>query len=223
MPKALTDAQVDEFRGKLRRIATQQFAELGYEGTTMRSLAKEAGCSAMTPYRYFDSKEEIFAAVCANALKRLTGICEAAARLHPVGIASSQAIGEAYFSFAMKEPQAYQIMFGEARPFDVEYPELAVQMERNRVFFEGLTSSLVEEGILSGDPIKLGNLFWSAMHGVVILHLTGRLDPDIDTFDLFETMLLVLGRGAKGPNYDSAVTTFIDEQRLRKQPRARSA
>ncbi len=223
MPKALTDSQIDEFRGKLRHIATRQFAESGYVGTTMRSLAKEAGCSAMTPYRYFGSKEEIFSAVCTDALERLTDRCETAARSHPVGLARSQAVGEAYFRCAMDEPQAYQIMFGEARPFDVEYPQLIEQMDRNRVFFEDLTSALVENGILSGDPVKLGNLFWSAMHGVIILHLTGRLDPGIDTLDLFRTMLRVLGRGAKGPNFDSAVAALADERRAVKPRRTHSA
>lgn len=217
MPKALTDSQINEFRGKLRCIATRQFAELGYEGTTMRSLAKEAKCSAMTPYRYFDSKEEIFATVCAEALERLLDSCEAAAGAYPVGVARSQAIGEAYFRFAMDEPQAYQIMFGEARSFDTAYPEMAKQLERNRVFFLDLTSSLVEVGILEGDPAELGNLFWAAMHGVVILHLTGRLDPEVDPLVLFRTMLQAIGRGAKGPNYDSAVGAYVDALRQSKQ------
>lgn len=216
MPKALTESQIDEFRGGLRRVATQQFAELGYEGTTMRSLAKASGCSAMTPYRYFESKEEIFAVVCADALRRLLDACEVVRDQHAKGLAGSQAVGEAYFGFALDEPQAYQIMFGESRSLDAEYPELAAQLERNRLFFHDLTSGLIEDGILAGDPLTLGHLFWSGMHGAIILHLTGRLDPGIDPLNLFQTMLQVLARGAKGENFDAALAAFSEERRASK-------
>ena len=34
---------------------------------------------------------------------------------------------------------------------------------------------LVDEGLFSGEPELIGQLFWSALHGVAALHLTGKL------------------------------------------------
>ena len=61
MPRAaLSQVQVDDFRTALCGAATRLFAEQGYEGVTMRALAKSLDCSPMTPYRYFKNKAEIF-------------------------------------------------------------------------------------------------------------------------------------------------------------------
>ena len=64
MPRAaLSQTEVDEFREALCASATRLFAEYGYEGVTMRALAKALGYSPMTPYRYFENKEAIFETV----------------------------------------------------------------------------------------------------------------------------------------------------------------
>ena len=62
MPRALTISELDSFREQLCSAATRLFAADGYAGVTLRKLAKEVGCSPMTPYRYFSSKDEILAA-----------------------------------------------------------------------------------------------------------------------------------------------------------------
>ena len=54
---------IEAYRDRIVDVATGLFAERGYAGVTFRSLAERLGCSAMTPYRYFSNKEEIFAAV----------------------------------------------------------------------------------------------------------------------------------------------------------------
>ena len=51
-PKALRT------RGRILEAALRLFAERGYEATTMRDVAREAGSSLGLAYRYFASKEE---------------------------------------------------------------------------------------------------------------------------------------------------------------------
>jgi AcrR family transcriptional regulator len=51
MPKTLSDEDIHQFREAMRRIAENAFATRGAQGVTMRELARELGCSAMTPYR----------------------------------------------------------------------------------------------------------------------------------------------------------------------------
>src|ERR687894_3276590 len=45
-------------RGRILEAALELFAEKGYEATTMRDVAREAGASLGLAYRYFASKEE---------------------------------------------------------------------------------------------------------------------------------------------------------------------
>ena len=205
MAKPLTEQEISSFREELCRIATQLFAERGYEGVTMRTLAKKAGCSPMTPYRYFDSKEEIFAIVRAAAFKRLAHACESANRKAENMLQGASVTSWAYLRFAMKEPHAYRIMFELSQPDDAAYPELAEAVARSRHFMYAPLERMVEEGYLVGDPVVLSNVFWAGIHGVIILQLSGKLEDGLDIDNVFRTMLTTLSKGARGPNFDDIV------------------
>ncbi len=202
MSRALTPEEIAAFRTTLCEVATRRFAELGYDGVTMRGLAAEVGCSPMTPYRYFQGKEEIFAAVRAAAFKRLSDRCESAMASAPNEIVGAARIGQTYLRFALDEPDAYKIMFELSQPDDEDYPELAEQVDRSRHFLEQPTRVMVEAGILSGDPEKLAQVFWAGIHGVIVLHLSGKLGPDTDVSELFSMVSQIIAQGARGPNFD---------------------
>ena len=70
---ALSSVEIEAFRERIREAAARLFASAGYAAVTMRAVAAEVGCSAMTPYRYFASKEHIFAVVRAEAFRRFRG------------------------------------------------------------------------------------------------------------------------------------------------------
>ena len=63
MPRVLTETDVADFRERLCVAAERLFAEKGPDAVTMRQLASELGVSPMTPYRYFQDKDDILAAV----------------------------------------------------------------------------------------------------------------------------------------------------------------
>ena len=82
MPRALSEQEIQAFRADLCRVAERLFVEKGYDGVTMRALANELGCSPMTPYRYFENKEAILAAVRLDAFVRQGVRTEKAASEH---------------------------------------------------------------------------------------------------------------------------------------------
>lgn len=49
----------EQTRAVIVAAALQMFREQGYEATTMRAIAKEAGVATGNAYYYFDSKEEL--------------------------------------------------------------------------------------------------------------------------------------------------------------------
>src|SRR5579871_2429430 len=115
MPKTLSADDIQQFREAMRRVAENAFATRGAQGVTMRELAKELGCSAMTPYRYFRDKEDILAMVRAAAFNRFAARLEAAAQsISANGPAiDNSAISRAYVDFALDEPHAYRLMFDQ--------------------------------------------------------------------------------------------------------------
>src|ERR1043165_7966959 len=101
MPRVLTETDVADFRERLCEAAERLFAEKGPEAVTMRQLASELGVSPMTPYRYFEDKEDILAAVRASAFTRFAEALEGARGSTADAAGRGGAVGEAYVAFAL--------------------------------------------------------------------------------------------------------------------------
>ena len=177
LPRVLTETDVQGFRERLCEAATQLFATRGREGFTMRELAGALGVSAMTPYRYFRDKDEILAAVRARAFARFAVALEAAIEHPGPATIKAGAVGDAYVAFALGEPHSYRLMFDLSQPDEEDYPELVAATARARATMTDYVKKLVEDGVLDGDPELMGYVFWSTLHGAVVLELAGKLDP----------------------------------------------
>ena len=195
MARALTAHQVDSFRDELCRVAARRFAEKGYAGVTLRGLAREVGCSPMTPYRYFANKDEILASVRAAAFGRFADASETAAGSAREPLARLEALGRAYLRFAQDEPHAYRIMFELSQPDEHRYPELRRQALRARQAKFDVVQDAIRAGAIAGDPVEVANLLWAGLHGVIVLHLAGKLHENADLQALSQAMMNTLIRG----------------------------
>jgi AcrR family transcriptional regulator len=179
VPRSLSAEQVEDFRARLCAVAQHRFATQGKDAVTMRQLADALGCSPMTAYRYFRNKDEILAAVRTAAFDRFAeALEEAAAQARGDLRAAGQAVGQAYVRFALGDPDAYRLMFDVAQPDPDRYPELVRASTRARRTMSASLEALVAAGVFHGDPELLGLAFWSAMHGLVMLHLAGKLPAE---------------------------------------------
>ncbi|MGH6980250.1 MAG: TetR/AcrR family transcriptional regulator [Stellaceae bacterium] len=200
MPRNRSPDEVEEFRRRLCDVAERLFAERGKEGVTMRELARELGVSAMTPYRYFQDKESILAAVRANAFDDFAAALEAATRIPGNAAERADAVGRAYLHFAFSKPAAYRLMFDLAQQDDGRFPDLERAGKRARATMTGYMEALVAGGFLAGDPEMLGQIFWATVHGLIVLHLAGKLQPKPDFATVHRTAMSLLARGAQAVN-----------------------
>jgi AcrR family transcriptional regulator len=196
MPRNLSPGEVAAFRRKLCGVAEKLFAERGPRAVTMRELARAMGVSAMTPYRYFKDKDEILAAVRAAAFDRFAAALERAAKVAGNSQIRADAVGQAYLGFAFSEPNAYKLMFDLSQPDD-RFPELERAGQRARRTMTAYMGVLVAEGRFAGDPEMLGQIFWATVHGLVVLHLAGKLNPKPDFPTLHAMAMRLLARGAR--------------------------
>ncbi len=181
MPRAALAADdIQAFRARAAAAAMHLFAEQGYEAVTMRAVAAALEVSAMTPYRYLEGKDELFALVRAEAFRRFADRLEHALA---GGAGSNDPIARllrlkrAYVRFAVDEPDAYRIMFEVRTPeaAAVEPPEVARESHRAFGCLHRTVADAVAAGRLHGDPLTLAHLAWASTHGLVSLHLAGRL------------------------------------------------
>ncbi|MBO9708348.1 MAG: TetR/AcrR family transcriptional regulator [Caulobacter sp.] len=200
MPRALSSEDVEDFRRRLCAAAETLFAEHGPEAVTMRQLAQALGVSPMTPYRYFADKDAILAAVRAAAFDRFAEALEAAVAAPGDPVERSRHAGDAYVAFALREPQAYRLMFDLNQPTEKDYPELTAAAARARRTMTAHVEAMIQAGQIAGDPELIGHMFWSVLHGVLMLQMSDKLSPNIDPDRLRAATIGALSRGlAVGP------------------------
>jgi AcrR family transcriptional regulator len=169
MPRTLSPADLEAFRTRLCDVAEKLFAAHGPDGVTMREMADALSVSSMTPYRYFKDKDAILAAVRTRAFNQFAAAMESAQN-------AKARSGNAYVEFALAHPAAYRLMFDVSQPTFADYPELVAAMDRARLTMGGALRELAAAGRFKGDVELAGYVFWSAMHGAVMLELAGLLD-----------------------------------------------
>jgi AcrR family transcriptional regulator len=172
MRRVLSEADLREFRDRVCAAAAELLAEQGYDGFNMRELAARLGVSAMTTYRYFDGKNEIFAALRIQAINSLANRLESFPNMLASPLERVVAFCHAYVDFAREEPVRYRIMFDYpqpriARSADLDHAErrlFEVIAERARLF--------AHNGRPAGRELLARNL-WASLHGLASLTSIG--------------------------------------------------
>ncbi|HJW41444.1 MAG TPA: WHG domain-containing protein [Rhizomicrobium sp.] len=207
MPRELTKEDFKAVRAGIGAAAAALYAAGGVGAITMRDIAKKLGRSPMGLYRYFADREEILAFVRAEAFDSFSDALERAFASGNDAFARARAVGRAYLDFARQYPNAYRLMFDLDPPDEARHPELRRAGKRAGETVTRHVKDLVTAGIVHGDPRLIGNALWAAAHGVIVLHLAGRLPTGMDVEDLyFETMRLTF-RGARTPGGRRALKT----------------
>lgn len=196
MPKVLSEADKSDFRQRLLSVAERNFAQHGPEGVSVRQLAQQLGCSAMTPYRYFKDKDEILAAIVIAALDRFSTTLETAFATGADAKLRSAAVRLAYVQFAFENPRAYRVIFDRPHPDMARHPDLIEAARRAEEIMTAPIELLIQHGHLAGDARLLGRIYWSAIHGAVSLELAGKLEsaPGFDT--VIDSMLNLISKAA---------------------------
>jgi AcrR family transcriptional regulator len=193
MSRHLTEEAVELFRTRLCQVAARRFAELGYAGVTLRALADELGCSRTRPYSYFKDKADILGTVRTEGFRRLADAQEAAARAEPEPLRRLEAVGRAYLRFAAEEPDNYRLMFEVPEKLSpTPSAEQLAEVRRSQRPLSEAVRTAVKDGLVQGSPTTVTHLLWAALHGVVSLHLAGKLKSGRTFEQLSQEMLKLL-------------------------------
>ncbi len=184
---ALTQQDIDAWRAKARQVAIKLFAQ--QDEVSLRQLASAMGCSHATPYRYFESKEELFMAVRAQCFIRFAQVLND--RLQPIEdpIARIHAVASAYHDHAHAHRAEFRLMFQLGQTDPERYPWAHQTGINTWKIVVGTAKGAVSAGVLEGNPTDIAHMLWASVHGVVTLSLSQRLRMGRQSQDLIAPLV----------------------------------
>jgi AcrR family transcriptional regulator len=167
--------------GDLRRALVEEalraLEQDGVEQLSLRALARALGVSPRAPYRHFETKELLLAAVAVEGFR--TSSLLATQRIAAAGddpIERLRAATEAYVLFAVEHPAAFRVMYAPYATVNEQAPELLQARGAGHLGMMSIIADGQQAGALrSGDPMHLGLAIWSSIHGLSVLLIEGQL------------------------------------------------
>lgn len=164
-----------ELRSLILKGAMEVFLEEGFENTSIRRIAERIEYSPGTIYVYFKDKDEILHDLHHLAFDQLMAVMQKT-EVHPEPIDQLYAIGESYITFALENPELYELMFVVRAPMKAIHPDCDWEEGfRTYHYFKGVLSKAIDKDQLKPvDPEVLCVTLWAAVHGLVTLYLRER-------------------------------------------------
>jgi AcrR family transcriptional regulator len=160
----------------------------GWDALTINALAAHLGTKGPSLYNHVHSLDDLRRAVrmrvIGDILEMLTTVCEGRTRDDAVLVMAS-----AYRSYAHHHPGRYSAF--TRLPFGDDDPEYSAA---TRAAAGPVIDVLGSYGLQGEDAYYVALEFWSAMHGFVVLEMTGVMD-DVDTDAVYADMVLRLASG----------------------------
>ena len=185
----ISKRQLEERALRKERIlagALDVFKKKGIEGATMDEIAAGSGFGKATLYYYFQSKEEVFAAILENGWEKLW------LSLEPV-IARDYGPRKTFMQVLLKtsevvhsHPGLYKFLFNA--PQKITFDKQPWKQYQNRLY--AVLMSLLEDGVRAGEFPKINpKLLFKAMGGLFMgLVLMGDRNKPVSEQDIEELL-----------------------------------
>lgn len=170
-------------RRSILDAAAELLAEGGEEGVSIREVCARAGVTAPTVYHHFGDKDGLVLRVIEDSFKAFVQAVAGLERPRDP-IEALVWAWDRYVAYALAHPTHYLIMFVRRRPRPI--PASVAAFER----LEEVLRFVQEEGLLVPPLEDAAKAFWSAMHGVSSLLVSGFLPPDTPVSALVRDALI---------------------------------
>ena len=182
----------EDKRTLLLEIASEQFAELGYEKTSTNQIIQRAGISKGILFHYFASKKQLYASVLDHGLERIASYMnrrttDLPSELFGVILARSRVKMEFY----LQEPAAYKLLVGAfAEPVPDEVKDIVDERRRRMaehlsVRFEQVDLSRIRAGVDSALALDLVTSVVSLVSNRFIERHRARPDRGLNEVEAF--------------------------------------
>ncbi len=184
--------------------ALKLLVEKGPHKLSLREIARRIDYSPAGLYEYFDSKEDLIQAVCAEADERLRNVLNAVDGSLPVDEYIVE-LGLAYIHFARDNPEHFTFLFTRQ---EVEQPEAPIRLDEidpqdSFMILYNAVQRAIDAGVIqSGEgygPLEISYSLWAVVHGAATLqaHHLRKFPLDFLNTDRRALQVYLQGLGQK--------------------------
>jgi AcrR family transcriptional regulator len=168
----------DLTRERIMETALELASADGWASLTMRRIADRLQYTHPALYAYFATKEDLLLALLRQGLQLLQADLEAARAAAPDPEAALFAIADAYWSFAWRRPELYQVMHGLGGVAFISPEVRAEERQIGEPVAAAISAFLRHHGREPVDVDRKVVLLWSTLHGLTTLTMMGRFTQD---------------------------------------------
>ncbi len=170
----------EDLRQRILDAAKALFLKDGYDATSIRKIAEKIEFSPTTIYLYYKDKADIMYALHQEGFVLLGTQFAVLQHVHEP-FERLKAMGRVYMSFAVNNPDFYELMFIMREPIEfVKAHCIDEEWEEGERAFSALISTVNEckafGYFTTFDTTTFAINIWSLMHGLCSLKLQGHLD-----------------------------------------------
>ena len=168
--------QKEEVRSRILATAWQMVKDDGWQSVSIRKIADAIEYSVPVIYDHFESKEAILMEFGKEAFRLLSKKIQQAKEKSKKPAEQLKAIADAYWHFAVKNKQYYQLMFGlgmQGCEIDKCFPE---RSEFRKQVMQPITQMIEKSKDRSSNVCLKYHTFWSILHGLISIKFMDNSD-----------------------------------------------
>ena len=166
----------EEVRSTILSTSWKMVKEEGWESLSIRKIADAIEYSIPVIYDHFENKEAILHEFGREGFRLLTQKLKRAKEKQSDPAAQLKAIAEAYWDFAVKNEEYYQLMYGVGMA-SCEAEECFLEKNDFRNLIAEPIAKLISKGKRpKANPCLKYHTYWSILHGLISIRMTSTAE-----------------------------------------------
>jgi AcrR family transcriptional regulator len=186
-------------KATILQAAQEIITEKGLDGLSLRELARRIDYSPSGLYEYFNGKDEIVAAICAEGLELMRDYLNRV----PADLSPSERLvqmGLAYLEFAHDHPEHFRLIFSHLTASRSSFNEKVDEGSPYHLLLQAVQAVIEAEELTPGEDYSLQEIaysLWSLVHGMAMLRQTHLRYFQADFEAIHRRTLQIFAEGLK--------------------------
>lgn len=207
MKSVISKRRESERQNRISKIITaarKLFLKKGYQGTSIRDIARKAELSTGAIYFYFKGKDEIYSRICLDIFGSVVKLLKEGSRNEGSISQRLEAITMAYVRFYTDYPDDFDLL-----DFAFKKPQVVDELTKNtnQILNQGISllndvfADAIRSGYLPGNlnSLEVTMSFWASIEGLLYFHKRDFLkDLDLNLDRMVKNQISIFLRGLGG-------------------------